>query len=194
VDASGGIVPKKKRLQRCRKHRKFSFLEAKIAPFKNLHGQKQIDQKQLRRSYGLMEVAPPLSPQSCPSSNTARPTLIWPTDSRPMPIEFPEKRQWHIKGRAPSESSRWAQLCKPFALTVIKGTQGQVKTMHYISRKMDKSRGEDLYYLFCEAGIRKKALEKSVRRQGEGRYCEIYVQFAIHKTFGGFVTNIFKVT
>jgi len=148
------------------------------------------DQEQLRRSYGSMEVAPPSSSLTSTIMSILKYGAADPRSAHRLQADadriakkykVPEKRQWHVKVRALSESGQWAQLrnlldtrakppigIKPFALAAIKGRQGQVEIMHYISRMTDKSDGEDRYDLFCEAGMWKKALEESVRL-GDGR-------------------------
>ena len=95
--------------------------------------------------------------------------------------KVPEKRLWHTKVRALSESGQWPALrpfcdsrakppigVKPFALAVIRAGKGHVEIMHYIERMNDKSDGEDRYDLLCEAGLWKQALEEAVKL-GDGR-------------------------
>jgi len=140
------------------------------------------DQEQLRRSYGSMEVAPPSSSVTSTIMSILKYGAVDPRSAHRLHADadrlakiykVPEKRQWHVKVRALSESGQWAVLrnfadlrakppigIKPFALAAIKGGQGQAEVMHYIDRMTD---GEGRYELFCEAGMWKKALEESVR-------------------------------
>ena len=148
------------------------------------------DQEQLRRSYGSMEVAPPSSSLTSTIMSILKYGAVDPRSAHRLQADadriakkykVPEKRHWHVKVRALSESGQWAALrnfadsrakppigIKPFVLAAIRGGKGQVEIMHYIDRMTDKSDGEDRYDLFCEAGMWKKALEESVRL-GDGR-------------------------
>ncbi|KAL7538239.1 hypothetical protein ACHAXR_008390 [Thalassiosira sp. AJA248-18] len=148
------------------------------------------DQEQLRRSYGSTEVAPPSSSVTSTIMSILKYAAVDPRSAHRLfadadriakKYKVPEKRQWHVKVRALSESGQWPILrnfadsrakppigIKPFALAAIKGRQGQVEIMYYIDRMTDKSDGEDRYDLLCEAGLWKKALEESVRL-GDGR-------------------------
>jgi len=148
------------------------------------------DQEQLRRSYGSMEVAPPSSSLTSTIMSILKYGAVDPRSAHRLQADadriakkykVPEKRQWHVKVRALSESGQWAALrnfadsrakppigIKPFALAAIRGGKGQVEITLYIDRMTDRSDGEDRYDLFCEAGMWKKALEESVRL-GDGR-------------------------
>ncbi|KAL9185377.1 hypothetical protein ACHAXT_003154 [Thalassiosira profunda] len=148
------------------------------------------DQEQLRRSYGSMEVAPPSSSVTSTIMSIMKYAAVDPRSAHKLHADadriakkhkVSEKRQWHVKVRALSESGQWAALrnfcdsrakppigIKPFALAAIKGRQGQVEVMHYIERMTDKSDSEDRYSLFCEAGMWKQALGEAVTL-GDGR-------------------------
>lgn len=149
------------------------------------------DQEQLRRSYGSSEVAPPSSSLTSTIMSVLRYGAVGPrsagrlhadADRIARKYRVPEKRVWHIKVRALSESGQWAGLrnllnasrsrppigVRPFALAAIRGGQGQGEIMHYVGRMTDKGDGEDRYDLFCEAGMWKRALEEAVRL-GDGR-------------------------
>mmetsp|Transcript_336 Transcript_336/g.657 ORF Transcript_336/g.657 Transcript_336/m.657 type:complete len:461 (-) Transcript_336:74-1456(-) len=148
------------------------------------------DQEQLRRSYGSMEVAPPSSSLTSTIMSILKYGAVDPrsahrlhadADKIAKKYKVTEKRLWHVKVRAFSESGQWAALrnfadsrakppigIKPFALAAIRGGKGQLEIMHYLDRMTDKSDGEDRYDLFCEANMWKKALEEAVKL-GDGR-------------------------
>eukprot|EP00584_Thalassiosira_punctigera_P011394 CAMPEP_0172567060 /NCGR_PEP_ID=MMETSP1067-20121228/114430_1 /TAXON_ID=265564 ORGANISM="Thalassiosira punctigera, Strain Tpunct2005C2" /NCGR_SAMPLE_ID=MMETSP1067 /ASSEMBLY_ACC=CAM_ASM_000444 /LENGTH=1182 /DNA_ID=CAMNT_0013358321 /DNA_START=76 /DNA_END=3621 /DNA_ORIENTATION=- len=147
------------------------------------------DQEQLRRSYGSAEVAPPSSSLTSTIMSILKYGAVDPrsvgrlqadADRIAKKYRVPEKRTWHVKVRALSESGQWAHLrnladsrkppigLKPFALAAIRKGQGRGEVMHYLDRMTDKSDGEDRYDLCCEAGIWKRAVEEAVRL-GDGR-------------------------
>lgn len=112
------------------------------------------DQAQIRRAFGSMEVAPPSSSVTSTIVSILKYAAVDPRSAHRLESEVdrigrkykvPEKRLWHVKVRALSESNQWPalrNLCdsrakppigiKPFAQAVIKGRQGQVEIMHYI--------------------------------------------------------------
>lgn len=148
------------------------------------------DQEQLRRSYGSMEVAPPSSTVTSTIMSILKYAAVDPRSAHRLNADadriakkykVPEKRMWHVKVRALSESGQWPVLrnyadsrakppigIKPFAIAAIKGRQSSVEITYYIDRMTDKSDAEDRYDLFSEAGMWKKALEEAVR-MGDGR-------------------------
>jgi hypothetical protein len=148
------------------------------------------DQEEIRLAYGSVEVAPPSSSVTSTimsilkyGAMDQRSAHRLNADAERIAKKFkvPEKRLWHVKVRAFSESGQWAVLrnfcdsrakppigLKPFALAAIKGKQGEAEIMHYISRMQDKTDADDRYDLLCEAGLWKKALEEAVK-QGDGR-------------------------
>jgi hypothetical protein len=148
------------------------------------------DQEELRLAYGSVEVAPPSSSVTSTIMSILKHGAVdqrsahrLNADAERIAKKFkvPEKRLWHVKVRAFSESGQWAVLrnfcdsrakppigMKPFALAAIKGKQGEAEIMHYISRMQDKTDADDRYDLLCEAGLWKKALEEAVK-QGDGR-------------------------
>lgn len=148
------------------------------------------DQEQLRRYYGSMEVAPPSTSVTSTIVSILKYAALDPRSSHKLHADadriakkhkVTEKRLWHAKVRALSESGQWPALrnladsrakspigLKPFALAVIKGRQSQVEILHYVDRMTDKTDGEDRYNLLCEAGMWKKALEESLKL-GDGR-------------------------
>ena len=148
------------------------------------------DQEQLRRYYGSMEVAPPSTSVTSTIISILKYAALDPRSSHKLHADVDriakkhkvtEKRLWHAKVRALSESGQWPALrnladsrakspigLKPFALAAIKGRQSQVEILHYIDRMIDKTDGEDRFNLFCEACMWKKALEESLKL-GDGR-------------------------
>ena len=148
------------------------------------------DQEQLRLAYGSAEVAPPSSSVTSTIMSILKYGAVdqrsahkLNSDAERLAKKFkvPEKRLWHVKVRAFSESGQWSVLrnfcdsrakppigMKPFALAAIKGKQGEAEIMHYVSRMNDKGDADDRYDLLCEAGLWKKALEEAVK-QGDGR-------------------------
>lgn len=148
------------------------------------------DQEQLRRQYGTIEVAPPSSSVTSTimsvlkyAANNAREShrIFADADRLAKKYKVSEKRLWHVKVRAFSESGQWAVLrnfadsrakspigMKPFALAAIKGRQGEAEIMHYVSRMQGQSDGEDRYELFCEAGMWRNAVDEAVKL-GDGR-------------------------
>lgn len=148
------------------------------------------DQEQLRLAYGSREVAPPSSSVTSTIMSILRHGAVDPRSAHRLnndaeriakKYKVPEKRLWHVKVRAFSESGQWAVLrnfCdsrakppighKPFALAAIKGKQGEAEIMHYVGRMQEKSDADDRYDLLCEAGLWRKALEEAVK-QGDGR-------------------------
>lgn len=148
------------------------------------------DQEEIRLAYGSVEIAPPSSSVTSTIMSILKYGAVdqrsahrLNADAERIAKKFkvPEKRLWHVKVRAFSESGQWAVLrnfcdsrakppigLKPFALAAIKGKQGEAEIMHYISRMQDKTDADDRYDLLCEAGLWKKALEEAVK-QGDGR-------------------------
>jgi len=143
------------------------------------------DQAQIRRAFGSMEVAPPSSSVTSTIVSILKYAAVDPRSAHRLRTEadrigrkykIPEKRLWHLKVRALSESSQWPalrNLCdsrakppigiKPFAQAVIKGRQGQVEIMHYIGLMTSDTDAEDRYDLYCEALMWSKAYDEAVR-------------------------------
>ncbi|KAL7500422.1 hypothetical protein ACHAWT_008896 [Skeletonema menzelii] len=148
------------------------------------------EQEQLRLAYGSNEVAPPSSSVTSTIMSILKHGAVDQRSAHKLnadaeriakKFKVPEKRLWHVKVRAFSESGQWAVLrnfcdsrakppigIKPFALAVIKGKQGEAEIMHYVGLMQDKTDADDRYDLLCEAGLWKKALEEAVK-QGDGR-------------------------
>mmetsp|Transcript_25905 Transcript_25905/g.51954 ORF Transcript_25905/g.51954 Transcript_25905/m.51954 type:complete len:1193 (-) Transcript_25905:1429-5007(-) len=148
------------------------------------------EQEQLRLAYGSNEVAPPSSSVTSTIMSILKHGAVDQRSAHKLnadaeriakKFKVPEKRLWHVKVRAFSESGQWAVMrnfcdsrakppigMKPFALAAIKGKQGEAEIMHYVSRMQDKTDADDRYDLLCEAGLWKKALEEAVK-QGDGR-------------------------
>ena len=148
------------------------------------------EQEQLRLAYGSNEVAPPSSSVTSTIMSILKHGAIDQRSAHKLnadaeriakKFKVPEKRLWHVKVRAFSESGQWAVLrnfcdsrakppigIKPFASAVIKGKQGEAEIMHYVGLMQDKADADDRYDLLCEAGLWKKALEEAVK-QGDGR-------------------------
>ena len=123
------------------------------------------DQEQLRLAYGSVEVAPPSSSVTSTIMSILKYGAVdqrsahrLNADAERIAKKFkvPEKRLWHVKVRAFSESGQWAVLrnfcdsrakppigMKPFALAAIKGYQGEAEIMHYIGRMQDKTDADD---------------------------------------------------
>jgi len=143
------------------------------------------DQAQIRRAFGSMEVAPPSSSVTSTIVSILKYAAVDPRSAHRLRTEadrigrkykIPEKRLWHLKVRALSESNQWPalrNLCdsrakppigiKPFAQAVIKGRQGQVEIMHYIGLMTSDTDVEDRYDLYCEALMWSKAYDEAVR-------------------------------
>jgi len=143
------------------------------------------DQAQIRRAFGSMEVAPPSSSVTSTIVSILKYAAVDPRSAHRLRTEadrigrkykIPEKRLWHLKVRALSESNQWPalrNLCdsrakppigiKPFAQAVIKGRQGQVEIMHYIGLMTSDTDAEDRYDLYCEALMWSKAYDEAVR-------------------------------
>ncbi|KAL7468314.1 hypothetical protein ACHAXS_010017 [Conticribra weissflogii] len=169
-------------------------LGGKVCAFQKLCTDEQLDlladQEQLRTTYGAYEVAPPSSSVTSTIMSILKYAALEPrsahrifgdADKIAKKYKVPEKRLWHVKVRAFSESGQWPVLrnfadsrskspigMKPFALAAIKGGQSEVEIMHYINRMQGQSDGEDRYDLFCEASLWKRALEEAVKL-GDGR-------------------------
>jgi hypothetical protein len=148
------------------------------------------DQEQLRRQYGTRDVAPPSSSITSTIASILKYAATDPRSSHKLFVDadrlakkykVSEKRLWHVKVHAFSESNQWAVLrnfadsrakspigMKPFALAAIKGRQGEAEIMHYVGRMSGQSDGEDRYELFCEAGMWRKAVDEAVKL-GDGR-------------------------
>mmetsp|Transcript_4391 Transcript_4391/g.9497 ORF Transcript_4391/g.9497 Transcript_4391/m.9497 type:complete len:440 (+) Transcript_4391:170-1489(+) len=153
------------------------------------------DQEQLRRSYGSAEVAPPSSSLASTITSILSYGAVDPHSARRLHVDadriakkynFSEKRLWHVKVRAFSESGQWTVLrnlvdsrakppigIKPFALAAIKGRQHTAEISHYIDRMTDESDAEDRYDLFCKANMWKNALEESVRLGDERKIAHV---------------------
>lgn len=146
------------------------------------------DQEQLRKQYGTVDVAPPSSSVTSTITSILKYAATDPRSSHKLLQEadriakkykVAEKRLWHVKVHAFSESNQWAVLrnladsrkspigMKPFALAAIKGKQGEAEIMHYVGR-MGQADGEDRYELFVEAGMWRKAVDEAVKL-GDGR-------------------------
>lgn len=148
------------------------------------------EQEQLRLAYGSNEVAPPSSSVTSTIISILKYGAVDQRSAHKLnadaeriakKFKVPDKRLWHVKVRAFSESGQWAVLrnfcdsrakppigMKPFALAAIKWKQGEAEIMHYVSRMHDKTDADDRYDLLCEARLWKKALEEAVK-QGDGR-------------------------
>lgn len=142
------------------------------------------DQEQLQRNYGSTEVAPPSSSLTSTIMSVLKYGAVDPrsahrlhadADRLAKKYKVSEKRQWHIKVRAFSESGQWSALrnladsrakppigLRPFVLAAIRGGQGPFEITHYTDRMTDKSDMEARYNLFCEAGMWEKALEDAI--------------------------------
>jgi len=135
------------------------------------------DQETLRKKYNNPDVAPSgLSVtqtinaviRAASSNKRESNKLLEDADKIARKFRVPEKRMWHIKVKAFSESEQWPQLrilsdskakspigFKPFAMAAIRGKQSVGEIMRYIDRV---SGSEERYDLFCEAGLWKKSL------------------------------------
>lgn len=89
----------------------------------------------------------------------------------------PEKRLWHIKVKALSESQQWRYLhnlaerkspigYKAFAIAAINGKQPFGEIVRYIEKV---SNAEDRYDLFCVAEFWKRALQEATRLEDPRR-------------------------
>ena len=146
------------------------------------------DQEQLRKQYGTVDVAPPSSSVTSTITSILKYAATDPRSSHKLFLEadrlakkykVAEKRLWHVKVHAFSESNQWAVLrnladsrkspigMKPFASAAIRGKQGEAEIMHYVGR-MGQADGEDRYELFVEAGMWRKAVDEAVKL-GDGR-------------------------
>lgn len=138
------------------------------------------EQERLRNNYNSYDVAPESSSITNTISSVIRYAGTKPREAHKLfadaerlakRYKVPEKRLWHIKVRAFSQSGQWANLrnladsrqknpigLKPFALAAIAGNQPLAEITRYIERVP----ADDRFDLFCEAKLWKKALEEAV--------------------------------
>ena len=138
------------------------------------------EQERLRNNYNSYDVAPESSSITNTISSVIRYAGTKPREAHKLfsdaerlakRYKVPEKRLWHIKVRAFSQSGQWANLrnladsrqknpigLKPFAMAAIAGNQPLAEITRYIERVP----ADDRYDLFCEAKMWKKALEEAV--------------------------------
>ena len=138
------------------------------------------EQERLRNNYNSYDVAPESSSITNTISSVIRYAGTKPREAHKLfadaerlakRYKVPEKRLWHIKVRAFSQSGQWANLrnladsrqknpigLKPFALAAIAGNQPLAEITRYIERVP----ADDRFDLFCEAKMWKKALEEAV--------------------------------
>lgn len=149
------------------------------------------EQERLRNNYNAYDVAPESSSITNTISSVIRYAGIKPREAHKLfadaerlakRFKVPEKRLWHIKVRAFSQSGQWANLrnladsrqknpigLKPFALAAIAGNQPLAEIMRYIERVPV----DDRYDLLCEAKMWKKALEEAVAARDINRIMHV---------------------
>lgn len=140
------------------------------------------DQGLLRNMYGSAEVAPESSSVTTTIASVLKFAAVQPreqhrllsdADKLAKKFRVPEKRLWHLKVKAFSESSQWSNLrlladsrakppigFKPFVRATIRGKQPESEIKRYLERISVPEERCDLY---CEAAMWKKALEEAVR-------------------------------
>jgi len=94
--------------------------------------------------------------------------LLQDADKLARRFRIPDKRFWHIKVKAFSDSNQWSNLKSlgdsrkspigyaPFARAAIRGKQPENEIKHYL-RKISVQ--EERYDLLCEAGMWREALD-----------------------------------
>jgi hypothetical protein len=150
------------------------------------------DQEVLRNMYGSVEVAPESSSitatiasvlQFAASQPREQHRLLSDADKLAKKYRVPEKRLWHVKVKAFSESGQWSNLrilsdsrakppigFKPFVRAVIRGKQSTAEIVRYLDRITVP---EERYDLYGEAGLWKKALEEAVRLKDPRRVINV---------------------
>jgi vacuolar protein sorting-associated protein 16 len=150
------------------------------------------DQEVLRTKYGAYEVAPEISSvtatiasviQFAATNVREQHRLLVDADKIGKKFRIPEKRLWHIKVKAFADSEQWSNLriladsrtkppigYKPFARAVIKGKQSATEILRYIERIQVP---EEVYDLYCEAGLWKNALEEATKMKDSRRLLNV---------------------
>jgi vacuolar protein sorting-associated protein 16 len=150
------------------------------------------DQEILRKKYNSPDVAPFGSSVTQTMNSVIRfavsnkresNKLLDDADKIARKFRLPEKRLWHIKVKALSESGQWPQLrilsdskakppigYKPFAMAAIRGGQNVGEIMRYVDRV---SGSEERYELFCEARLWKRALDEGFKLRDTQRVANV---------------------
>lgn len=150
------------------------------------------DQDILRRKYNNPDVALPGSSvtqtinsviRAAASNKRESNKLLDDADKIARKFRVPEKRVWHIKVKAFSESEQWPQLrilsdsktkppigYKPFAMAAIRGKQAVGEIMRYVDRV---NGAEERYELFCEARLWKKAVDEGLKLRDMRRIANV---------------------
>lgn len=140
------------------------------------------DQEVIRTKYGSVEAAPPSTSVTATivsllhySATHVREQhrLLSDADKIAKKFRIPDRRLWHIKVKAFSESGQWSNLkiladsrtkspigYAPFARAAIRGKQPSSEILKYVEKIAS---GEERCDLLSEAGMWKRALEEAIR-------------------------------
>ena len=150
------------------------------------------DQEVIRTKYGSSEVVPPTTSVTATlvsvihyASTHVREQhrLLSDVDKIAKKFRIPDRRLWHIKVKAFSESAQWSNLrlladsrskspigYAPFARAAIRGRQPSTEIVKYIEKI---TAAEERCDLLSEAGMWKRALEEAIRIRDARRLMEI---------------------
>jgi len=150
------------------------------------------DQEVLRNKYGNQNIAPECSSvtstmvslihhAAIDSQNADR--LLNDTEKLAKKFRIPEKRMWHVKVKALSESGQWSVLkslsesrakspigYKAFARAAIKGRRDAPEIIRYIDRI---TQPEEKYDLYCEAQLWNRALDEATKMRDLRRVANV---------------------
>lgn len=140
------------------------------------------DQEVIRTKYGSSEVVPPTTSVTATLVSVLnyaathvreQHRLLGDADKIAKKFRIPDRRLWHIKVKAFSESGQWSNLkiladsrskspigFSPFARAAIRGNQPPSEILKYIERIPAP---EERCDLLTDAGMWKRALEEAVR-------------------------------
>ena len=146
----------------------------------------------LRNKYGNQNIAPECSSvtstmvslihhAAIDSQNADR--LLNDTEKLAKKFRIPEKRMWHVKVKALSESGQWSVLkslsesrakspigYKAFARAAIKGRRDAPEIIRYIDRI---TQPEEKYDLYCEAQLWNRALDEATKMRDLRRVANV---------------------